>query len=158
MQHTQSHTWTTSPKAQVRRAQQGGCEFSHPDQLPLSISVKKTGWLCRKIVVTTVEPVWYRDAVSYVEIPAGFTCDLASVPRPLWCVASPYDLAYEGLVHDALYREQRVTRRYADFMLLMLIEKRGVPMYVRYPVWLAVRLFGGKAWENNKRRLSRDAK
>jgi hypothetical protein len=146
--HVQKHAWTNSPKAQVAASKQGQCEFSHPTTLPLAVSLVHAEYFCRqKIIVTTLEPVWYRDAVCRIDIPANFTCDLASIPPPLWFVLSPLTLAMESLFHDLAYREQRFSRRFADFLLLQMMELRGVPWVVRYPVWAAVRLFGGKAWK-----------
>lgn len=153
VKHVIKHTEADSAQSQVALAKNEGSEFSHPEAIPLKVGVRSTGWMCRKVVVQTIEPVWYHDAVTHIEIPPNFVCDLASVPRAFWFFASPYDLAYEGLIHDELYRSQKTTRRYADFMFFQLMEKRNVPCYVRYPAWAAVRLFGGKAWEANKRRL-----
>jgi len=149
------HAWTNDGTSQVARAKAGTSEFSHPDDLPLIISTKKAGWLCRKVYVRTVEEIWYRDAVCQIAIDPGFMSDLASIPRSLWCLVSPYDLAYEGLLHDQVYRQQTVDRQYADFLLLHVMKKRGVPWYVRYPVWMAVRVGGKSAWELNKRRRER---
>lgn len=152
------HAWATNAKAQIARAKKGNCEFSHKEDLPLRIGIKNSGWLCRKVYVTTLEPIWYVDAVCRIEIEAGFHCDLASIPRGIWFLVSPYDLAFEGILHDSLYRSQRTTRQYADFLFLLVMEQRGVPSYVRYPAWLAVRMFGGKAWKQNQRRLEKETK
>ena len=156
MPHVTRHCWTERAKDQVSLAKLGNSEISHPDELPLIIHTKKSGWLCRRVVVKTTERIWYRDAVTQIEVPEGFECDLASVPRALWCLVSPYDLAVEGILHDQLYRSQVTTRRYADFFMFHLMTKRGVPWYVRYPVWLAVRLGGRKAWDKHARRIKRD--
>ena len=157
MQNVSCHAWTDDAKGQVKLAQAGNTEFSHTDSLPLKLDIRNTGRICRKVVVTTTEETWMRDAVSMVAVPAGFTCDLASIPRWLFCLVSPYDIALPGIVHDLLYRRQETTRRYADFVLFNTLEILGSPWYVRYPVWIAVRLFGKKAWEHNARRLKRES-
>ena len=150
------HAWTNNPKAQVQLAKAGSSEFSHTTDLPLSVSVVKPGWFCgQKIIVRTLEDVWYLDAVSRIEIPMGFTCDLASIPTPLWWIVSPLSLAMEGLFHDQNYREQKVSRQYADFLMLHMMALRGVPWWIRYPVWLAVRMFGGKAWRTRTEQMRR---
>ena len=148
MSKVTKHAWTNNPKAQVQQAKAGMSAFSHPDEIPLKIGIVRNGWFGRRVVVTTTEPVWYVDAVGRIEIPAGFNCDLASVPRFLWLIVSPFDLALEGLFHDQFYRSQPdgLSRRYADFFMLHMMELRKVPWWIRYPVWLAVRMFGGKAW------------
>lgn len=158
MDSVHCHSWTANPKGQVKLAKAGQYEFSHPNELPVKLSVKKTGWLCRRIIVTTTEDVWYRDAVSLMAIPAGFTCDLSSTPRPTWCIVAPTDMALEGLFHDLNYRQQQVSRRYADFLFFHMMTIRGVPWYVRYPAWAAVRLFGRKAWDKHAKRNKRNAK
>lgn len=156
MSHVVRHAWTNVAKDQVELAKAGGSDISHRETLPIKIVVdKRTGWLCRRVIVRTTEAMWYRDAVTRIEVPKGFECDLASVPRFLWCLVSPYDLAVEGLFHDQLFRAQVTSRRYADFFMFHLMAQRGVPWYVRYPVWLAVRLFGGKAWQKHKKRKSK---
>ena len=124
-------------------------EFSHSDELPLKLTIKKTGVFCRRLKVRTIEEVWYRDAVLKVTVPAGFASDLASIPPALWCVLSPWDIALEALFHDLLYREQPVKRAVADAALLSMLEERGEVWYVRWPVYWTVRLFGGRSWRNN---------
>lgn len=123
--------------------------YSHDDDLPLSLKIQRGGWLCRGVVVTTLETVWYRDPVTYIEVPAGFTTDLASVPRVVWSVISPWDLALEAIFHDRLYEQQTVKRRVADQTLLSMMEDRGVPWAMRWAVYLAVRLGGRSAWKSH---------
>lgn len=156
MRTTHRHAWTVNPKAQVKQSKEGQRHFSHTDTLPLRISVARPGWCWeQKVIVTTLERVWYRDAVADITVPIGFTSDLASIPAPMWNIVSPYTLALEGLIHDQLYREQEVSRRYADFLLLQMMELRAVPFWIRYPVWAAVRLFGQRAWKQNAERKRR---
>lgn len=155
MHHVCCHSWTHDPKGQVKLAKAGQTEFSHTGTIPLKIDITNTGKVCRKVVVTTTEEVWMRDAVSMIAVPSGFSCDLASIPRWLGCFVNPYDLCLPGLFHDLLYRRQETSRRYADFVLFNTLEVLGSPWYVRYPVWLAVRIFGKQAWEKNRKRLER---
>lgn len=147
---------TTDPRWQATLVQISTPEFSHDDDLPLRISTRQRG-LCRRPRVTTIEPIWYRDQLLSVSVPVGFVCDLASIPRWLWWILSPYDIALESIFHDLLYREQPVKRVIADAALLSMLEERGQPWYVRWPVYFAVRIFGGKAWESHARDSADDA-
>lgn len=142
----EKHAATTDQVVQERKIKLGHGNWSHGDELPLRLTIKRTGWYGRSITVTTTETVWYRDAITFIEVPAGFTYDLASIPRAMWAVVSPWDVALESLFHDLLYRAQKVKRRTADQTLFSMMEDRGVPWHIRWAVYLSVRIFGGKAW------------
>lgn len=142
---------------QIAWIQAGHGHYSHDEEVPLKLLLpKQERWCCRKpLLVKTTELVWYRDAVTYIEIPAGFKSDLASIPRPLWWVlASPWDIALEALFHDLFYQEQTVKRRVADQTLLSMMEDRSVPWAVRWTVYLGVRVGGWVAWRQHARELA----
>ena len=84
-----------------------------------------------------------------VHVPLGFETDLASVPR-LPVVFFFGDIGpYAAVVHDFLYSQQSdvaVSRRAADDVLLEALEVTGVAWWRRWPMWLAVRLFGRRCW------------
>lgn len=42
-----------------------------------------------------------------ITVPKGFETDMASVPRPLWNVISPFDTARAAVIHDYLYAKCR---------------------------------------------------
>lgn len=140
-------TRSTTDKA-VAHVKTFGGKFSHDTDLPLRVRIKRTSWFGRRISVTTTENVWYRDAVTFIECAADFTYDLASIPRLVWFIVSPWDIALESLFHDLNYRAQKTKRSYADFMLRSMMEDRGVPWAIRWAVYLAVRMFGWKAWSH----------
>lgn len=137
---------TDDPVAQALKVKAGTGQYSHDEELPLKVRIKRAGWLGRKISVTTLEPVWYRDAITNIEVPAGFTYDLASIPRLVWILVSPWDVALESLFHDLLYRQQLVKRRVADLTMLSMMQDRGVPWPIRTIVYSGVRLGGWAAW------------
>lgn len=137
---------STDPVVQMVAVQRGKGKWSHDEDLPLRIGIKRTGWFGRKIRVTTTELIWYQDAITRIEVPAGFTYDLASIPRILWVFVSPWDIALESTFHDLLYRQQLVKRRVADTTLQSMMQDRGVPAYIEWAVFLTVRMFGGRAW------------
>lgn len=144
------------PASQIAWIQAGSGQYSHEEELPLKLLIAPGGeWCCKPVRVRTIELVWYKDAVTYIEIPAGFKSDLASVPRVLWSVlASPWDLALPALFHDLLYAQQIVKRRVADQTLLSMMEDRGVPWPIRWTVYLGVRLGGWVAWRKHARELA----
>lgn len=91
-------------------------------------------------------------------IPAGFTLDLASVPRALWVVMSNTDLGLIGpLVHDFLYEHQgrvrqwtekprEYTRAESDGVFNDVMRLEGVATWRRQLGYRAVRWFGWLAW------------
>ena len=92
-------------------------------------------------------------------IPAGFKCDLASVPRFLWWWMPPFGRSAIAYVfHDDLYKSKRshkMTRKQCDRLMHAFAKAvngtqspslRNVDIKLRY---YAVRLFGWVVW--NKR-------
>ena len=87
-------------------------------------------------------------------IPRGFESDGASVPRLFWSIVfSPTDshAATAGICHDWIYRDQPDgwTREEADRMFLALLVEFGVNVASAQSAYLALRLFGGAAWDEN---------
>lgn len=147
---------TNDPAVQIEAVTEGTGRYSHDEELPLKLRVKRTGWFTRRISVTTLEQVWYRDAIQYIEVPAGFTYDLASIPVLVWFIVSPWDVAIESLFHDLLYRTQKVKRRVADNTMLSMMQDRGVPFLIRWVVYLGVRMGGWVAWKNHAARNAQE--
>ena len=105
-----------------------------------------------------------------ITVPTGFVTDLASVPRAMWWLIAPFDVARAAIIHDLLYK---VIRQYrwkkkdkedkdlikaatvaADkvFLLGMQDADPKIPGYKIYLSWKAVDLFGNgsiKPNENN---------
>lgn len=94
-----------------------------------------------------------------ITIPAGFTFDLASVPRPLWWLIAPFELSIAApLVHDFLYNNagappegtvvppRTYTRAQADRLFLLIMRREGVPAWRRKLAYLGTRLFGWLSW------------
>lgn len=83
-----------------------------------------------------------------VVVPRGFVTDFASIPRFLWRVLPPtgkYGKA--AVIHDFLYRtEAGATRAQADAVFLEAMSDLGVGFLKRYAMYLAVRLFGSRAY------------
>lgn len=123
----------------------------------------RVDYLVREGCWITLAPFSYED----VHIPQGFRCDLSSVPRPLWWLVAPFELSVAApLVHDFLYRcggttptiirttpgyERpgflRRTRKEVDQLFLQVMLEEGVNPWRARVAYHAVRLFGGRAFQ-----------
>ena len=125
-----------------------------------------------------VEPYrygWYHNGIlNRITVPAGFQCDLGSVPRILWPLIGPQDLGLPAVViHDWGYywsgalpigsHERQVDtgwapvrapwpRREWEHLFGRIMRDDGVPRWRRRAAFRAVYLFGGWRWESNARR------
>lgn len=97
-----------------------------------------------------------------VRAPSGFASDLASVPRPLWWLIAPTDVARAAVIHDLLYtvlenyisytptlskRSKARLRKLCDkvFYYAMLDCTPKVSTWKINAIYRAVRLFGWTA-------------
>lgn len=88
-------------------------------------------------------------------VPAGFVCDLDSVPRlpvVFWLAKNRTVIA--AVLHDYLYRHQPVTRRAADILFLLAMEYEGVPTRFQVIIYAGVRLGGWIGWKRNRRKIN----
>ena len=92
-----------------------------------------------------VEALAYEsDIAGIITVPAGFETDFASVPRIPIAYFLVGDIAHKAAtVHDYLYRAGKVSRKVADNVFLEAMKISGVWAWRRYPMFWAVRLFGG---------------
>lgn len=105
---------------------------------------------------TLLEPLRYVHGAINETIPAGFQCDLTSIPVWFWSIPgfSPIGRHIRaGLVHDHLYRVQTTDRDIADAVFKAICRHDGVPWRVRWAMYLAVRFFGQAAWDANAEEL-----
>jgi len=95
-----------------------------------------------------------------ITVPKGFVTDLASVPRAMWWLIAPFDVARAAIIHDLLYkviRQYRWKKKDAEdkalikaakiaadkvFLLGMQDADPKIPGYKIYLSWKAVDLFG----------------
>jgi hypothetical protein len=99
-----------------------------------------------------MEPLYYRirDTDLVITVPAGFVTDFASVPRRLWSFYGPIETyGRAAIVHDFLYWDQGCTRDQADRLFMLAMMESGVWRCERNPIYAAVRIGGGNAWETN---------
>lgn len=110
-----------------------------------------------KLVMTPIEGqrMWilqesliYESAVlgGLIEVPAGFVCDLNSIPRIFWWVSPPTDYPEAGVIHDFGYRYKLFPRKLVDDIYreaLQVTHAGPVRRFLRY--W-GVRLGGRRAY------------
>ena len=83
----------------------------------------------------------------FIEVPAGFSTDLATVPFPFTAIThryGPFNRAV--IIHDYIYAargwiddEVRVTRKEADDLMYSLMIQDGTPRWKAWAMWAAVR-------------------
>ena len=93
----------------------------------------------------TVEVLGYS-----ITVKKGFDFDGASIPKWLWSIyGSPLngDYVVASLIHDGLYASQKVSKKVSDKIFLDVMKQSNVGYIKRTSMYLAVKLFGGKAWD-----------
>jgi hypothetical protein len=100
-------------------------------------------------------PWLFAIAEGRFEVPQGFLCDLASIPRPLTVVPgfAKYELGTHGpICHDWSYQHGGavngicLTRKRTDDLFYTLMRGDGVGAIRGRIAWTMVRLFGWLAW------------
>ena len=121
--------------------------FDPPKGLKLELDVTN-----RRRPWTLLEPLRYTHGAIDLTVPAGFQCDLTSIPSWLWSIPG-YSIVGRhvraGLVHDFLYWTQDEDRDFADWAFKAIMRNDGVPFVRCWVMYLAVRLFGQRAWDAN---------
>ena len=102
-------------------------------------------------IILTRSLVYFDRHARKFTVPKGFQCDLASVPRWVRSLATPWNQsARPGVWHDCAYRWNevwRIPRHEADALYRDALIEEGV---ARWRAWLqmkAVRIGAGAAWE-----------
>lgn len=94
---------------------------------------------------------------NIITIEKYFVWDLSSVPRFLWSILPPDgDFELSSLIHDYLYRNQIISRKFADKEMLIWskatsgtlnkVSMRNFDNWIRY---VAVRIFGFIVWNKH---------
>lgn len=100
-----------------------------------------------------IEPFKFMsDLVHFlIIVPEGFETDFASVPRIPLAYLLAGDCAHEAaVIHDYLYRTGKADRKTADEIFLEAMEAQGIPVWRRYGMYWAIRLFGGSSYKGAK--------
>lgn len=97
------------------------------------------------------EPLRYdSDLAGEIVVPAGFECDLNSLPRLAWIVAPKTDYPEAGVVHDWGYRGE-MSRDMADAVYREALIALGAGRARAGFRYVALRLFGRFAYDGEPR-------
>jgi hypothetical protein len=115
---------------------------------------------------SALQSVGVKCPASRITCKKGFVTDLASVPRAIWWLISPWDIARAAIIHDLLYKRIReyradnediddpnietvinnykAAKKAADDVFLMAMEdaQPAVPNWKMKAAYYAVVLFG----------------
>jgi len=93
-----------------------------------------------------------RHTVFSFKIPIGFYTDLASIPRLMQFFLPPSGKhAKAAVLHDFLYKNHHgLSRSMADHIFWEAMLEEGVKPITAFFMWVAVRAFGRKAWEEKR--------
>ena len=101
-------------------------------------------------LVVLDKPLRYRANGTIYRAPAGFACDLASVPRIIRSVASDWrQTARAGVIHDLLYRwfeRFGLSRQKCDALYYTMLRREGVGRIRANLQWAGVRAGGWRSW------------
>lgn len=93
----------------------------------------------------------FHNGVWSLTVPAGFRCDLASIPWFVRFAFNPNGAHQRAAVfHDAAYRLQTCSRFTADAAFRAILEHDNVSWWRTFILYYAVRLFGLPAWKENQ--------
>lgn len=104
---------------------------------------------------TILQPLIYESDVAQrvFAVPEGFVTDFASVPRLPLAFLLTGDSAHEAaVVHDYLYKTNKVTRSVADAVFEEAAKVSGEPGWKSWLMWAGVRLGGWMAWNDHRAR------
>ena len=95
-----------------------------------------------------------------IDVPKGFICDGASIPRPMWSlVGHPLSGGplRAAIVHDHLCNEATTprARRFADTVFAWIMEEQQVPWLRRMAMFWAVRLYGVLIWPWERKKIAK---
>ncbi|MCI0401040.1 MAG: DUF1353 domain-containing protein [Gammaproteobacteria bacterium] len=86
-----------------------------------------------------------------VDVEIGFMTDFASIPRVFWWALPTWGkYGNAAVIHDWIYWRQDRPRQRADAVMFEAMGVLAVPAWQRYPIYWAVRMFGGIAWKRNQ--------
>lgn len=103
-------------------------------------------WMLREPLRYTLDPTG-----KVIEVPKGFVTDFASVPPVLHSLlgaTGPYGMP--AIVHDFLYWSQACSKDQADQLFRLAMGDSEVSPWLRQALFVAVRVFGGRAWRANR--------
>ncbi len=133
-------------------------EFNPPKQWILS---RALSYQNDEMEESPLQAVGIKCPASRITCKKGFKTDLASVPRVIWNIISPWDIARAAIIHDLLYlriRQYRakhpedtlgikLAKEAADKVFLMAMKDAdpAVPSWKINAAYYAVVLFGASS-------------
>jgi hypothetical protein len=134
-------------------------EFTPPQTWVLAKPLSFSTWLLGEKEIALLERVGANVSShndhGKITCDEGMKTDLASVPRVIWAVLSPWDVARAAVIHDHLYatlrqfesadkREWRAARKLSDHVFLWGMQSADpkIPSYKIWSAYWAVRIFG----------------
>lgn len=107
-------------------------------------------------VLTLLEPLTVTWHDRTITVPQGFESDGVSTPRFLWSTVSPaidQRTIRAGIIHDWIYRTQPEdwTRGEADALFYDFCREDGLSWWKAKKAYWGLRMFGGAAWNENKK-------
>jgi len=85
-----------------------------------------------------------------ITVPRGFVTDLATIPPYFWWAIKPTGRhGHAAILHDWLYWEQGCSRAVSDRVFEVSMAELNVDPSVRKAMWAAVRVGGGRYWDED---------
>mgnify|MGYP001583683165 CR=1 FL=1 len=103
------------------------------------------------------EPLKYQSEIlnAVLEVPNGFVTDFASVPRVPVVYTFFGDRAHrESVIHDYIYQTHIATKEVADKVFMEAMEIRKKPLWVRWGMYLGVKIGGRSSYNSGLSRFT----
>jgi hypothetical protein len=95
------------------------------------------------------------ESPNVITVPSGFITDFASSPWLMWWLIPPDgEYTQAAVLHDYLYVKQIYVRKEADDIFLEAMVVLDVPIFKRWLMYRAVRMWGWWPWNNYKKKKS----
>ena len=86
--------------------------------------------------------------LMWIDVPAGFVTDFASVPKWGWSVIPPIGKhSKASIIHDYIYVTNKEGRPWADAVYFEAMSVSNTNIFIKYACYWGVRLLGRKAWD-----------
>jgi len=117
---------------------------------PSELQFANAGYTGGRRRIRLTEPFLAVTSLGTLTVPRGFISDGASIPKAAWSVVGhPFArFLEECVIHDWFYSSHNrfFTRLQGDNILRELMWNRGLPLWKVASFWLAVRLGGGRSF------------
>ena len=126
---------------------------TRPHEMPVCLHGDRLTFTADCLMVCELSEIAMLERVEEV----GSSYDGASIPRMFWSlIGHPLEeqFRWASFWHDRLCEESRTwaQRRFADAVLLVLLDRERVAYWRRTAMWRAVRLYAWTIWSWRRRR------